>query len=123
MTKNMIIVAIGGATGAVLRYLVSVVTSKYYMATFPLATLLVNSVGCLLIGVFIGLFSKSILTNPELRLLLITGFCGGFTTFSAFAQENISLMQSNNPGTAILYTIVSIVTCFTFVWVGQLIIR
>ena len=120
MIKNILLVAIGGGTGSVLRYLTSVLTSKYFTSTFPLGTFVVNIVGCLIIGILTGLFYKSSMTSPDLKILFITGFCGGFTTFSAFAQENINLMQSNNLVTAIIYTTLSVVVGLTFVWIGLL---
>lgn len=123
MIKNILLVAIGGGTGSVLRYLTSVLTSKYFTSTFPLGTFAVNIVGCLIIGILTGLFYKSSITNPDLKILFITGFCGGFTTFSAFAQENINLIQSNNLVTAIIYTILSVIVGLTFVWIGLLIAK
>ena len=114
----MLIVFLGGGVGSVLRYLTSAVTGKYYNGSFPLATLLVNVTGCLIIGAVTGLYLKNNMTNPDTRLLLVAGFCGGFTTFSAFAQENINLIQMNQFGMAVLYTVMSVLAGLAFVWIG-----
>ena len=119
MLKNILIVFIGGGTGSVFRYMTSVVTHKYFSGIFPLATFLVNMIGCLLIGIITGLYVKTSLTNPDTRLLLIAGFCGGFTTFSTFAQENINLIQMEQAPTAILYTVTSVIVCLAFAWLGM----
>lgn len=107
MIKQFLYVGLGGALGSMLRYATSLITAKYYANTFPLATFISNILGCLLIGVLVGYFSKN--NNQNLQFLLITGFCGGYTTFSTFAAENISLWQSQNYLTLIAYTLGSIV--------------
>lgn len=123
MTKNILIVLIGGGTGSVLRYLAFLLTSKLFPTTFPLATFLVNIIGCFIIGIVTGFYLKNNMANPDTRLLLVTGFCGGFTTFSAFAQENINLIQTNNMTLAIIYTGFSIILGLVFVWLGLLITK
>jgi len=123
MTKNILIVLIGGGTGSVLRYLASVLTNKYFPTSFPVGTFVVNIIGCFIIGALTGLYLKNNLTNPDTKLLLVTGFCGGFTTFSTFAQENINLMQTNNMTLAIIYTGLSVLLGLTFVWLGLFITK
>lgn len=109
MIKNLILVAIGGASGSVLRYLVHWVVSKKSYSTFPYQTFLVNIIGCLLIGLLVGYLYKYNTVNESLKLLLITGFCGGFTTFSAFGLENVNLIQNQNYQLALLYTSLSLI--------------
>jgi fluoride exporter len=118
MLKTIIFVAIGGAIGSVLRYLTSVFVNKYWSNHFPLATLITNILGCLLIGIFIGVLEKNNLANSNLKWFLVTGFCGGFTTFSAFGFENISLFQNNNSLLAFIYIAMSIITGLFAVWLG-----
>jgi CrcB protein len=96
--KGIIFVGIGGAIGSVMRYILGSVGTHYFKGTFPLATFITNFLGCIIIGLLIGYFGKSNEINPQLKLLLITGFCGGFTTFSTFAAENVQLMENGNYG-------------------------
>ena len=123
MIKNILIVFIGGGAGSVLRYLTSVLTGRNLTAGFPMPTFLVNVAGCLIIGIVTGLYLKNSLSSADTKLLLVTGFCGGFTTFSAFAQENLKLMQEGQLATAIIYTTLSVVLGIAFVWLGLLITK
>src|SRR5690554_6614034 len=120
MLKTLVIVGIGGGVGSVLRYLTSVITDKYIQNVFPWATFLVNILGCVMIGILLGWFTKQQVENAELRLLFITGFCGGFTTFSAFALENFKLFQSGNVLLALLYIALTVVLGVLAVWIGML---
>lgn len=119
MIKQLIAVGIGGGAGSILRFLGSQVTRKYFDGAFPLATFMVNLLGCFLIGLFIGILDGKPDTNGQLKLLLITGFCGGFTTFSAFANENLQLLQNNQFILALTYTIASVLLGILMVWVGM----
>jgi CrcB protein len=103
MFKTILCIAIGGAIGSVLRYLTTVLVSKYWSSQFPLATFITNVLGCFLIGLLIGILERNNLSNSHLKWFLITGFCGGYTTFSAFGYENYSLLQGNNSILAFTY--------------------
>lgn len=103
-------VAIGGAVGSVARYAATVAMSGVTVA-FPWATLLVNVVGSFLIGLFARIFTGSD-SDPMLRLALTTGLCGGFTTFSTFSAEFITLVQQGRTGRAALYAAVSLALGF-----------
>lgn len=101
--KALLLVGLGGAAGSMLRYVIQ----KYWNLTFPIGTLSVNLAGCFIIGVLWALFvSKS--PNRELQLLLMTGFCGGFTTFSAFTQESMQLIFSGRYLTMVIYLVASV---------------
>lgn len=119
MFKQLIMVGIGGGVGSIFRFLVSTITSKYVHGTFPLATFIVNLSGCFLIGLLVGLLGQHSQANMHLKLLLVTGFCGGFTTFSAFANENLQLIQQSQSILALVYTIASVVLGILFVWLGM----
>lgn len=120
MIKNIFIVLIGGGTGSVFRYLVSLYFNKWVSFNFPLSTFIINIFGCLLIGIISGLLLKSNYSSPELKLLIITGFCGGFTTFSAFAHENFNLIESGNFILSLFYSFLSVMIGIFCVWIGIL---
>ncbi|CAM3483712.1 Fluoride-specific ion channel FluC [Flavobacterium longum] len=123
MMRAVLFVAIGGAAGSVLRYLSSVAVNKYVQSSFPWATFAVNIAGCFLIGLLMGFFMKQPAQDDGMKWLLVTGFCGGFTTFSAFAHENVALFQTQQYGTAFLYTALSVVLGMLAVWLGLLLTR
>ena len=92
--RNLFYIFIGGGLGSVMRFLVSNYNQKFWnIYTFPMGTFAVNIVGCFLIGIISAYFLKA---DNYLKFLLITGFCGGFTTFSTFSAENISLWENGN---------------------------
>ena len=120
--KNILLVLLGSSVGGALRYAFSIwIPAK--SGSFPWGTFWVNVIGCFLMGLIMGMIQKQELQHTELKLLLATGFCGGFTTFSAFALENIDLLKQGNYTTLFLYTLASIVLGFVAVWVGNLWIR
>ncbi len=118
MLKTILYIALGGAIGSVLRFLTSLFVAKFWSNYFPLATFLTNVIGCFLIGIFIGFLTKNNMTDTNLKWFLITGFCGGFTTFSAFGLENINLFQNNNVILAFSYIVLSVVAGLFAVWLG-----
>ena len=114
--KAILAVFIGGGFGSVLRYFINKWVCAIYPTSFPLATFLINSMGCFLIGFLIMFIGKSY--PLPIKLLLITGFCGGFTTFSAFAFENVELIQNQQIGLALFYITCSIIIGILFTWLG-----
>ena len=109
MIKNFLIVGLGGAAGSILRYAVQKFFQSQSAAAFPTGTLLVNVAGCLLIGILWGMVSRSLIWNEEMKLLLMTGFCGGFTTFSAFTLDGIGLLKENKTTLFLVYLTASVV--------------
>jgi len=118
MMRAIILVALGGATGSVFRYLTSIFVNKHFNTIFPIATFTTNFLGCFIIGLLLGVFEKQQLANNDLKFLLVTGFCGGYTTFSTFAYENVNLFNSNNSATAFVYIAASILVSLFAVWLG-----
>ncbi|SFA89949.1 CrcB protein [Flavobacterium swingsii] len=116
--KTIFYIALGGGLGSVLRYLTTVVMNKYVQTAFPYATFITNIIGCLLIGLFFGYLEKQNAVSQDLKLFLITGFCGGYTTFSAFSNENVQLLQSNQMLIAFLYISLSVFLGLMATWAG-----
>ncbi|SMO55337.1 fluoride efflux transporter CrcB [Fodinibius sediminis] len=117
MLQSILVVGIGGFAGSVLRYLISHTMKSSWPTIYPLGTFIVNLVGSLLIGVIIAATLTENLSQQS-RLLLATGFCGGFTTFSSFSFEFFSLLQNGHAGYAFLYAIGSLLLGLLFVWLG-----
>ena len=107
--RIILIVGVGGFVGSIARYLVQQGISKILPVIFPYGTLIVNIVGCFLIGIFFGLSEKGNILNPEWRVFLTTGFCGGFTTFSTFSYEAFNLISEEQYTFLSLYISMSIV--------------
>jgi CrcB protein len=121
MLKAIILVGIGGGVGSVLRYLTSAFVMRFFHATYPYGTLAVNIIGCFLIGLLMGIVHKQGGAANDMRLLLVAGLCGGYTTFSAFAYENITLIQSGQWFAATAYTVASVIGGLLAVGAGLLI--
>lgn len=121
--KTILYVGLGGAIGSIFRYLTGVFVNKYYHPIFPLATFITNIIGCFLIGILMSWLEKNNAINGPLKWLLITGFCGGYTTFSTFALENIQLMQSQQTLWAICYSLGSILLGILSVWLGMSLVK
>ncbi|MFH1808151.1 MAG: fluoride efflux transporter CrcB [Pseudomonadota bacterium] len=121
--KTLLLVGLGGSVGAVLRYGTSTLVQRFASHGFPLGTLFVNLVGCLIIGALMALVQSRAGLSTELRLLLVVGLLGSFTTFSTFGHETLTLMQSEQHGLALLNVLASVVVGVLAVWVGHLSLR
>jgi fluoride exporter len=106
MLKSFLLVGLGGMIGSMLRYLFAVIIKP---SSFPYATLSVNIIGCLIIGLVIGITLKTGSENDGWKLFLATGLCGGFTTFSAFSLECIDLIQQQRYAAVTAYISLSII--------------
>ena len=115
--KSLLYIFIGGGTGSVLRYLLTIAIQRQTGTAFPWGTFAVNLLGCILIGVFYTLTARIHITN-ELRLLLTIGLCGGFTTFSTFSNESLQLLKSGFYPTFFAYVIGSVVLGIIGVMLG-----
>lgn len=120
MIRTILLVAIGGGVGSALRLLVSrLVQENVAAGSFPLATMTVNVVGCLLIGLFYGMSSHGALGHGDsMKTLLTTGLCGGFTTFSTFCNDSMLLIRGGQPLTALAYTACSLIVGLAAVAAG-----
>ncbi len=119
--KAFFLVGIGGAAGSILRYATGIFIGKAFTGAFPLATFSINIIGSLIIGLLFGLSLRN--TNglqQDGMLILATGFCGGFTTFSTFALENVNLFQKGQSSMALVYSglsvVVGLLLCRVGIW-------
>jgi CrcB protein len=118
MTK-LLFIALGGAAGSVTRYLVAVQGQRLSQSVFPVGTLTVNVLGCLLIGLLGTLFAGPVIVREEYRFLLLVGFLGGFTTFSTFGFETLALVSDREWWLASTNVLASNVLGLGAVWVGN----
>ncbi|MBY2917288.1 fluoride efflux transporter CrcB [Rhizobium leguminosarum] len=118
-----LLVAVGGAIGSLLRYYVGQWALRLMGPAFPWGTLTVNIVGCFVIGVFAELIARKFNASVELRLLLITGFLGGFTTFSAFSLDAISLFERGEAVAGGIYIAASVGLSMAAVIAGLAVMR
>ena len=114
--NNLLYVFIGGGAGSLVRYGISVIIQKSFAFVFPMATLLSNVLSCVVLAVAVGMFSDKMNDNPSLKLLILTGFCGGFSTFSTFSFETIDLLKQGHNTLAFANIFISIVVCFGIVF-------
>jgi CrcB protein len=123
MIKNILLVGLGGGLGSMLRYLCQKWLYQLAPHPFPWGTFAVNLTGCFLIGLFWGITFKSFAVNEGWKLFLMTGICGGFTTFSAFTLESIGLLREQKTGLFFSYIIGSVVLGLIATYAGMKIIR
>jgi fluoride exporter len=116
--KTILFIGIGGFLGSISRYALHKLLTSYFPGFFPLGTLAANLIGCLLIGMIYGIATSQNYLSHEMRMLLAVGFCGSFTTFSTFANENLALLQSNQIMIMIAYTAISLTIGIFMVFVG-----
>lgn len=116
--RSLLYVAVGGAMGSVARYLLSKFVSSSILSVFPFATFVINLLGCFLIGIFCGLAERNVAIQGDMKLLWITGVCGGFTTFSTFSNESLSLLQNGHVLYGALYIAGSVFLGILMVLVG-----
>jgi CrcB protein len=117
---QLLLIFVGGGLGSLCRYFVSKYLHKL-QPLLPFGTLAANVLSCFIVGfisqslLYLPLPAKSVTT---LRSFVLIGFCGGFSTFSTFANENITFLQAQQPFSALLYTVCSVVACLVAVWLG-----
>lgn len=115
-----LLIALGGALGSMARYWLSTLIDTQVETGFPWGTLFVNIAGCIIIGVLANLDAADrVLGTTQTRFFLMTGLCGGFTTFSSFSLQTLSLMKDGEWHRALSYVIGSVVLCLLGVWLGH----
>ena len=121
--KAILVVAAGSALGGMARYGMQLLVHKMYPGPFPLGTFLVNLAGCFLIGLFFSLAERAGVVSQELKLFLITGFCGGFTTFSTFSVEGLALLRAGQTFYFVLYVAGSVIAGGLMAYLGMQVIK
>ena len=123
MLKTLLFIGTGSFLGGVSRYVLTRLVQDHILQDFPYGTLVVNLAGCFLIGLFYGLFDRGHVLDPDIRMFLTVGFCGGFTTFSTFANENLSMLQGGNFLGVGAYAVLSFALGLAMVYLGQLTVK
>ena len=123
MIKTILLVGTGGFIGSVSRFMASRFMQNYFPSAFPFGTFAVNITGCFLIGLIYGFSERSSLLTSGWKLFLAVGFCGGFTTFSTFANENLALLRDGEFFNFILYTGLSVFLGIAATFIGVLITK
>ncbi|MFA6951163.1 MAG: fluoride efflux transporter CrcB [Lentimicrobiaceae bacterium] len=123
MLKLILIIGTGSFIGGVLRFLTSRLIQNSVFSSFPYGTFMVNILGCLFIGIFYGISERGNMMSAEWRMFLTVGFCGGFTTFSTFANENLALLRDGNVFYSALYISLSVFVGILATYSGNLIIK
>jgi CrcB protein len=119
-----LLVAVGGAIGSVLRYGTGVFVGTLWRNSFPLGTLLINIVGSLVMGLFVGLMARLLPTwQSDARLFFAVGVLGGFTTFSSFSLDAISMIERGDVLLATLYVVLSVAIAVPALYIGLIIMR
>jgi fluoride exporter len=121
--SRAVLVGLGGLMGSIARYWVAGYVQRLNGSDFPLGTLAVNILGSFALGLIIALSLERGLMNPNLRLLLAVGFCGGFTTMSTFSYETLALLRDGSATAALANVSLTLVTCLSAVWLGDLTAR
>jgi CrcB protein len=116
--KELLLIGLGGALGALSRYGFGQFTSRYYLGHFPLGTWLINVLGSFFIGILFVLIVERVKIHADYRLVFMVGFLGAFTTFSSFSLETINLMMNGRIFTALFYVLASVMVCLLATWLG-----
>lgn len=123
MVKVLFIIGTGSFLGGIARFLASRFIQNSIISAFPFGTFIVNILGCFLIGLFYGISDRGNMMSVEWRMFLTVGFCGGFTTFSTFANENVALLKDGNIFYFALYTGSSVFLGIMATYLGILITK
>jgi CrcB protein len=121
--KYLLFVALGGAGGAVARYLLAKAVHNWTNHHIPFGTMAVNVLGSFLIGILYVLIVEKMIIHEDWRGVLMVGFLGAFTTFSTFSLESLALMENGHIGSALFYILASVTLCILAVWFAAVLTR
>ena len=114
--NNYLLVFLGGGVGSLFRYGISVIIPGLFKSSFPVATLTSNILSCIILALTVSFFYMKPDTNHAWKLLLVTGVCGGFSTFSTFSFETVELFRTGQAGYAIANILISVITCVGIIY-------
>ena len=123
MLSNYLLIGFGGFLGAIARYTVALWVGQRWGRTFPLGTFVVNISGSFLISLLMSLFTERFMVSPQVRLFLVVGFIGAYTTFSTFEYETGNLLKDGEWSIALANVILSVIAGFVALKLGELIAR
>ena len=114
--NNLLLVFLGGGLGSIARFGVSEFVRSNFKSLFPIATLCSNIISCVILALVVGFFSEKMGANSTLKILIVVGFCGGFSTFSTFSYETVELIRSENMMIAIANILISVTVCVALIY-------
>lgn len=116
--KEVIYIFIGSGLGGLTRFGLGKWINSLHSTNFPFGTFIVNVLACFVLGFVIGLADSRQIISPQTKMFWVVGFCGGFSTFSTFSNETLTLLQASNHATNFLYIVLSVIVCLTVTFLG-----
>lgn len=116
--KQLLIIFLGGGLGSITRFSLGKWINTQHTTPFPLGTFIINITACFVLGVIVGLADYKQILSPQAKLFWVVGFCGGFSTFSTFSNENLTLFQQGNNETMLIYIASSVIACLFATYFG-----
>lgn len=114
--NNFLLVFVGGGLGSVVRFGISYLAGQNFKSVFPIATLFSNILSCIILALIVVMLNEKLILNNSLRIFLLVGFCGGFSTFSTFSFETVELIRSGNTLFAAANVLISVSVCITLIY-------
>jgi CrcB protein len=116
--RELVLIFLGGGIGSVMRFSLGKWISSFHSHHFPYGTLFVNVLACFVLGTLVGVADHKQIISPNARLFWTVGFCGGFSTFSTFSSETMTLIQTGFPFSSVVYVLASLLLCLAATYLG-----